>query len=117
MTAMDGALRKLYFSNHATAHESPRILNRPGRRSMHERFTWRPSPRAAVCMTGKSAHTATDIEQLATLLTNLLPISQGAAAPAPPEVGPPCVTAPRCLQVARWPACIAERLVGVADGQ
>jgi len=68
-------------------------------------------------MTGKSAHTATDIEQLATLLTNLLPISQGAAAPAPPEVGPPCVTAPRCLQVARWPACIAERLVGVADGQ
>src|ERR1039458_4707545 len=39
------------------------------------------------------------------------------AAPAPPEVGPPCVTAPRCLQVARWPACIAERLVGVADGQ
>src|ERR1019366_4937851 len=105
VTAMDGAVRKLYFSNHATAHESPRILNRPGRRSMHERFTWRPSPRAAVCMTGKSAHTATDIEQLATmllressraptgrdsalhgllttLLTNLLPISQGAAAPA-----------------------------------
>src|ERR1039457_4941718 len=30
---MDGALRKLYCSNRATAHESPRILNRPGGRS------------------------------------------------------------------------------------